>query len=401
MFRPDGSIDSSNNPVAGNQYSVRDFGLYKGQVINVVYTDSEENTSGEDSSPRVQYEVRVMGGPRDGQIFKEVTELQTFGGISNYSERIWKGTTTLTRQDPASIFVLESYEELNGDLVYIQFVNGDLNYPVIIGGARHGVTNFEGATEEDGPRFTTKVNGITTEISKDGEFSWTKANGMFSPTPFPNPKGSPTLLQDQFVELPGFEEAVQITLGNEFDFLFKMNVTPGQGIEVAIDGTADTFTLTTLVGSSLLIDGTGDKLAFTTAAGLSVTADGLGDKFEVAGVAGATFALDGVSDAFTIATAAGSKLEVSGTSGISMEDPLGDKLSLSQGAVALENAAGAKLEFDAAGLIKLGNSSGDLLQIIGEAFTALSTQTAAGFGAPTSTVATFTQLLVKIKLLSG
>jgi hypothetical protein len=401
MYRSDGSIDSANNPISGNRYAIRDFGLYKAQVVNVLYADAPENNTASDKNPQVLYEVRIMGGSRDGQIFRNVTELQLAGGISNYSEHVWKGTTTLTRQDVASVLNIESYAELNGDIVYIQFINGEVNYPVIIGGSKHGSNNFPAATIADGPRKISKFNGITQAITKDGEFSWTKANGFYTPAPFPNPTGTPLFLQDQFVELPGFEEAFKITLGNEFDFSMKMNVTPGNGIEVLINGTEDKFTVKTLLGSTLTMDGLNDFLNYTTVAGLALKIDGLGDLFSITGVAGAGFTLDGVSDAFSVITAAGTKLEVSGPSGITMENSTGDKLALATGAVELANAAGAMLAFDPAGFIKLGNSSGDVLAILGEAFEALGTQTAAGFGAPTSTVATFVQLAVKLKLISG
>jgi len=69
-FRADGSYNSANNPTVHNNYSVLDFGLYKAQVIEAVYADSNNNTTSADKGPQVLYKVRIIGGIRDGQVFR-------------------------------------------------------------------------------------------------------------------------------------------------------------------------------------------------------------------------------------------------------------------------------------------------------------------------------------------
>lgn len=402
MFRPDNSLDSANNPVQGNMPEAKDFGLHKAIVLQAVYTDDQDNTTKSSSAPRVLYKVQVIGGPRDGQLFAHAEDMTQFGGVSNYSERIWKGTTTFTRSDIANLaLTFEPLNKLNGDVVYIQFIGGDINFPIIVGGAKHSSNAVACATLTDGPRFKTRFNGITKEINKDGEYTWTKANGAYTPVPLPDIEGNAIVIQDQFAVLPGFQEAVKITLGNQFDYKMKMNVTPGNGMEISIDGIADELKVTTLIGASFSINGISDKIEAKTFAGMAFSLDGLSDKMELKALTGASITVDGLSDEVALKTTAGAQLTVSGTSGVSIKDALGDALTLGTGAVELKNATGAKISFDAAGFIKLGNNSGDVLAILGEAFTALSTQTAAGFGAPTSTVADFAQLLIKLKLISG
>jgi hypothetical protein len=51
--------------------------------------------------------------------------------------------------------------------------------------------------------------------------------------------------------------------------------------------------------------------------------------------------------------------------------------------------------------VALGGSAAEVLDLLDQAFTALSTQTAAGFGAVTSTVGDFAQLAAKIKTIKG
>lgn len=402
MHRPDGSYNSIHNKNSSGAEFPRDFGTYKALITGISYADTDGNPTKNDPTAEVLYEVQIMGGHRDGQIFSNARVLNSFGGISNFEERTLKPVTTLSTKDFANpYFTFEVVKVLNGDQVYVQFVSGNLYSPLIIGCAKHPLGTNTGVTEAESSKYKIQFNGIYEEIDKDGQYLWKKANGKYVTVPVPNLLGKPEFLKEQFVPFPGQEEAVKITLGNQFDFLFKMNVTPGTGISVGVDGIADSLTVTSGLGSSLLIDGLNDKLVYTTLVGAGLTVDGFSDAVEVKTAVGTALTLDGLSDQVDLKTAAGAQITVSGTSGITVKNALGDSLTLTNGAVELKNLTGAMLAFDQTGFIKLGNASGDVLAILGEAFQALSTQTAAGFGAPTSTVADFVQLAIKLKLITG
>jgi hypothetical protein len=82
--------------------------------------------------------------------------------------------------------------------------------------------------------------------------------------------------------------------------------------------------------------------------------------------------------------------------------------TIDSGGVSIKGGGGAKIKDSVGGevniqngMVAMGNSAAELLDLISQAFTALSTTTAPGFGAPISSVATFAQLSAKIALIKG
>jgi hypothetical protein len=327
-FREDGSIISVNDPREQFEFVPRDYSLYKAQVVGISYTDETNNITSTDKGPQVVYEVRIIGGTRDGQLFSNAVSMQEHGGVTNTSERVWKKAKSITGGDPASPLnpLKQSSKELNGDIVYIQFLNGDPYYPVILGGAKHAANMIAGASKSEGQQYSTSFNGITSKIDKDGVFTWIKDKGSYSSSPTIDAKGNQ--VWDQFASLPGFEELFKLEMNNEGTLSFSIKPSPALEMNLLLDGANDLFSITT----------------------------GSGSLFELNG----------------------------GT-----------------GAMNLESSNGAMLQFTSAGLLKLGNSNDDVLQILKELISSLSTATYAGFGAGGSNIADLVQLLNRITLVTG
>jgi len=397
-YRADGSIESVNNPIHGSGRAVRDFGLYQGMITDIFYVDSKGHPDPKAENVQVAYEVMLAGGDRDGQYLMNVMMLEKSGGINNYSEEIHKRAVLLGFQDVANTARLLGYtlDKLDGEVVYIQFINGDVNYPVIVGFAKHLLNKESGATEEEGIRKQSKFNGITTKINKDGEFSWVKDNGA-AVSELPSSLTSPIDGKPYNGEFsPTMSEAVKITLGNEFDFKFEYST----GLSVFIDGTNDEITQTTAVGSSVVFSGSKDSFAVTTKVGTSLAVVGTSDSIALTAKAGTKVTVTGSNDTVIIQSNFGDMLELSGPNGLQVTTPTGTSLSMKNATVELKSKM-ATLKLDASGLIALGNSQAELLDLITQAFTALSTQVAAGFGSPTSTVGQFVELAAKMNLLKG
>lgn len=404
MIREDGSILSSNNPTARNRYQIKDYGLYRGVVRDTIYIDDDRNdTNGGVDCTEVVYTIMVVGGDRDGQIFNNARLMRTLGGFDNFEEITLKQTEGITGFDISAVGALadpsiRNIEKLSGDNVYIQFLNGDLHMPVIVGLAKHGADSIAEAEESEGPRMRKRFNGIYTEINLDGEFTWSKDNGAWVPF-LPNINNPLAPFVNQFAPLPGQDEAVKITLGNKYDFLFEYSL----GLSVSIDGIADAFEFTTTTGTALTITGLAtDTIEATTALGTKVSiAGGTSDSIEMATAVGAAIKIDGLGDEISLSTTAGSALTLSASSGVSIESFEGTSLELATGAATLKNPAGAQLVLDTAGTIKLGNATGDAMQLIGQLIQSLAGAVYSGFGAPGSNVADLAQLVVKWKLISG
>jgi len=406
MQRDDGSIRSANTPVWGNRYQVRDHGLYRGVVRDVIFTDDDRNNSGGTSDPNeVLYNVMIIGGDRDGQIFSNARLMRSLGGHSNFEEKTLKKVEGLTGLDPMTFPLIlpdlpvNEMSKWNGDTVYIQFLNGDVTMPVIVGHAYHQAAEPE-AAEGDGPRYRWKFNGLLKEITKDGEITWSKDNGSYLPVA-PNTANPLYPFVSQFAALPGQEQAVKVTLGNEYNFKFEYML----GLNVVIDGLADEFGFTTTTGASIKLTGLEtDSFLATTVLGTALKVEGgTTDSVTLGTAVGTTITVVGGSDdAITLKAAFGDMLSISAKDGIQGSTPTGTKLSMKNGAVEISSVGGAKLVLDKTGFVKLGNSSGDVLKdILGELLKSMSTATYSGFGAPGSNVADFIQLMTKLALITG
>jgi DUF4097 and DUF4098 domain-containing protein YvlB len=85
---------------------------------------------------------------------------------------------------------------------------------------------------------------------------------------------------------------------------------------------------------------------------------------------------------------------------ISILGPVGSATIGKDGAISIANAVGS-LVITPSGQLELKGAADGLVDLIVQAFQALSTQTAPGFGSVTSTVATFAQLAVKAQALKA
>lgn len=173
MRRNDGSFESANTPAGWRQYGDQDPGLFKAMITRVYYTDEQNNISKGSRNSEVVYEAIIIGGPREGQILTNVRDAASLGGEYDANERIWRATSKKS-------FVKGSgtpLEEQDGDMVYIAFLNGNQNFPVILGASRHFKNKTTGAKKADGPRVLWEYNGIRVLINNKGELLVTRYGG--------------------------------------------------------------------------------------------------------------------------------------------------------------------------------------------------------------------------------
>ena len=400
MIRNDGSIYSANYPGWDRKFITRDYGIYKALVRAVYYTDDEFNDA---DGKELVYKVIVIGGDRDGQIFTSARTMRTLGGAFNYETTVLKAAEGLTGADPASLVgqldpSIGYLPTQNGDIVYIQFINGDPMMPLIVGCGHHQKSPDE-ATSDDGQISDRTFNGLNTNIDADGVVTITKDNGA-AMLVGANLDDSLYPYVNQFAPFPGQTEAFATTLDN--DYTLSIAFTPGPCIDLAGGLTADEIGLSTELGTAITITGLeSDVIEMATATGALITIDGLSDTIELNTSAGAAISIDGLEDSIDLSTTAGNAVSL-GASGISIASLDQSELTMEDGAVSLQNATGATLELGAEGFIKLGNSSGDVLKdILQELIKSLSTASYSGFGAPGSNVADLIQLLTKIQLITG
>src|SRR4051812_1808156 len=123
--RWDRSIQSNNTPTYDKEGISRDdHGMYRCMIINILYVDDENNISKNAKNPEVLYEVVILGGHASGQTLSYCRLASYIDGDKNYSERTLKKTS----KDISKV----SLSEHDGDIVYVQFIQGHDAYPVII-----------------------------------------------------------------------------------------------------------------------------------------------------------------------------------------------------------------------------------------------------------------------------
>lgn len=250
--RWNGSVQSSNVPTYQNMGMSRDdYAMYKCMVIDVLYADDSSNISMKSKQPEVLYEVIILGGVAAGQTLSYCRVASYLDG-SNYSEATLKKSS----KDPSKV----KLEDHDGDIVYVQFIQGHDAYPVIIGLAR-GITYTKGTKKAEGPRFLESYNGFEKLIDNKGEYHKTMLGGKTTDGVFK--AGAAALIKEDWTD----EQIVRT---------FK------SGLVIKEDGKNDVITITTKGGVVATVDGKGNKMSIK-AGSAEILIDGGSGKISIKG----------------------------------------------------------------------------------------------------------------------
>jgi hypothetical protein len=162
-YTPDGGVIASGVPRSQREPDehTRLFGLYKGVVIRAIYPDDPDNSSGK----RMEYVVKVRG-----QLYPNAISMKKLGGIFNRSERVLKQTEkSFSGQVTGGTYD----EDLDGEHVYVLFVEGHGNVPVIIGNLEHPrafAVDGNRFSREDGVFEVEEFQGVEFGIDNDSNF---------------------------------------------------------------------------------------------------------------------------------------------------------------------------------------------------------------------------------------
>lgn len=260
------SIQSSNTPTFNKVGILRDdFALYRCMVTEVLYVDDPKNISKNAKNPEVLYTVAILGGHASGQTLSYCRLASWLGGSTNHSERIL--TPATKKLNKAKL------QDQEGDIVFVQFIQGFDSFPVIIALAK-GPKDKSGAKKADGPRFLDIYNGMQTEVNNKGEYKRSITTGETK-------EGKFTAKKEKLIS-------------EDWTIDEKVTKTFKSGLKIEEDGKQD-------------------KISVTTKGGLKVVSDGKGDKSEITTSGGAAVKLEGKTKKATLTTGA-AKVEIDGTS---------------------------------------------------------------------------------------
>lgn len=248
--RWNGSIQSANTPVYSNTGMDReDYGMYRCMVTDILYVDDDKNISKKSKNPEVLYEVVILGGKASGQTLS-YCRLASYLDGDNYSERTLKKASKNISKTKLS--------ENDGDVVYVQFIQGHDAYPVIIGMAR-GINQKIGAKKADGPRFLEAYNGFETLIDNKGQRTTTMKGGELKEGAFK--AGTSSVIKEEWNKdekiTTTFKSGLTLTADGKND---KVTIKTSGGVETSVDGKGNKISIK--AGSTeILIDGASGKIS--------------------------------------------------------------------------------------------------------------------------------------------
>lgn len=248
--RWNGSIQSSNTPTYDKTgIHKEDYGMYRCMIIKVLYVDDPQNISKNATNAETLYECVILGGWASGQTISNCRVSRDFP----HSEKI----LTATSKDISK----SKLQDHDGDIVWVQFVQGHDAYPIITGLAAPIKTDV-GTKKADGPRNIEKFNGVTTEITNKGELKTSLTGG--------------TTTDGKFTA------DTEILINEEWSKDEKITRTYKSGLVVTEDGKNDKVNVTTSGGVSLLLDGKQNSVV-VKAGESEITIDGATGKIHLKG----------------------------------------------------------------------------------------------------------------------
>lgn len=169
IYKQDGGVVPSSIPrtIMNTSEHNKMFGVYRGQVMRVIYPDEPENTN----KKRIEYVVKVRG-----QEYPNAISVKSLGGINQQSETIHKG---VDRSTTGMVNSGQFPENLDGEMVYVMFIEGHGNVPLIVGCAEHPRSEKK-FSKADGSFDREEFNGVEFLVDKDSNYIITQ-QGRKSP----------------------------------------------------------------------------------------------------------------------------------------------------------------------------------------------------------------------------
>ena len=161
QYTQDGGVIPSGMPTSqqnsNDHYSL--FGLYRGTIVKIVYPDEPENRNKE----RIEYTVRVRG-----QDYPHAFDATDVGGIYNYHTRTRQAVTNSLDDKIADE---TPREKMNGEVVFVMFIEGHGDIPMIVASDRHPRhTEYKKVKKDDGMFDIEEFNGIEISINKNSDY---------------------------------------------------------------------------------------------------------------------------------------------------------------------------------------------------------------------------------------
>ena len=148
---------SEKRPNAGHNQM---FGIYRGVVLQVVYPDDPKNIT----KDRIEYVIKVKG-----QVYPNAISVLGSGGKYNYNQRVRKPT----EKSESGQIKRETLDEfLDGEAIYVMFLEGHGNVPLIVGASENPLRGkYKKFSKAQGVFDIEEFNGVEFLIDKDSNYT--------------------------------------------------------------------------------------------------------------------------------------------------------------------------------------------------------------------------------------
>lgn len=238
-YMKDGGVISSGVPISKKRSDEHNtlFGLYRGVVIRVIYPDDPDNSTKE----RVEYVVKV-----NGQEYRNCVPMTDVGAVNNYHEKILKPV----EKSYSGQLDKSTYDEnVDGEQVYVMFLMGNGNVPIIVGSCQHQKRKKK-FKKADGVFDEMEFNGIQVQTDAKGNYTIRQMGLKDKDGTILNPEAKGAL-----IKLGGVDG--DILLKSSKNGLIQMDKDGGISI-IAKDGSI--LTMNAKDGSVLLVSKAGQAI---------------------------------------------------------------------------------------------------------------------------------------------
>jgi hypothetical protein len=242
----------SPSEISAGQVQKLSSGIYKGQVQKVIYPDQKESVS------KVYVEYEILVELTSGvSTFTNVPSISSFGGFNDYEDFVYEPSEVALsgKNDNTNTF-----QNRNGTLVAVSFLNNNFQRPIIIGALNHPKTGRRKSS--DGISYIRLFRGVKTEINKDGEWSVT----------YQSPYGPDGKLKAEATG-PSY---IKLDKTGSFEISLKKGT-----IKQKHDVDAEKTELEYKSGLKISFDGKGDKTSIVTKGGVEANFDGTANKVSI------------------------------------------------------------------------------------------------------------------------
>lgn len=171
MIQPDGS-NISEGLISSRQQQKNFPSLVVARIDEILYTDSDKNTTFKGEYREIEYNCTIVGGLLEGTRIFNVKDTVQYGGKFNKSGQVRSAMTQGNTSPP-----IDFPQKTDGDYVLIALIDNNPYRARIISSMPHPQSNALDFKKDDSLNFFWEFNGVYFGVDSEGAFNITFGGG--------------------------------------------------------------------------------------------------------------------------------------------------------------------------------------------------------------------------------